>query len=342
MGVFFAEPWMLLTALAIPVLLLLHWTKTPPASLAVPSVGHILDTAPSLALRLRKALPALRVLALLALVLALGRPQYGLEATDIYRDGISIAMVVDISSSMGAKDLADADDDSNRLNVVKDTFRTFVLGDEKGLGGRESDLIGMITFARYADLLSPQTLDHRALLNMLAEVDITALTQEDGTAIGDAILYGVDRLRQSEGASRVMILLTDGSNNAGEADPLDAAVAARALGIKIYTIGAGRKGTAMMPVRNLTGGVEYRETQVFIDEHTLSQIATSTGGQYFRATDKEGLTAIYREIDRLEKAKNLAEHYQAPIELFPLFLITAIAFVLAEVGLANTRLQTVP
>jgi Ca-activated chloride channel homolog len=230
----------------------------------------------------------------------------------------------------------------DRLEAVKATFRAFVEGDSGALAGREGDLVGMIMFARYADIISPLTLDHRAVLELLDQVELVSLAEDDGTAVGDAIVAGVDRLREASGASRVMILLTDGSHNAGEVEPLAAARVASALGIKIYTIGAGSRGIALMPVRARSGGLEYRPAQVFIDEHTLEQVARLTGGHYFRATDADALRAIYAEIDRLETATNVAEHYQRYLEAFPLVLLAALALLALEVVLVSTRLRTVP
>ena len=168
----------------------------------------------------------------------------GASRPRILREGIAIAMVIDTSSSMSAIDLRLDDRPSDRLKVVKATFREFVTGGEAGVDGRGSDAIGMVTFARYADSISPPTLDHEALLGLLDQVGIVELPPEDGTAIGDAIVRAIDMLEQADGASKVMILLTDGSYNAGEVEPLVAAQVAGAYGIKIYTIGAGTQGTA--------------------------------------------------------------------------------------------------
>jgi Ca-activated chloride channel family protein len=337
-----AAPYALLLLLALPLLLVASRRRQQPAGIGYPSVLELARLSRSPLVLLRRGLPLLRALVLALAILALARPQWGVEATKVYREGIAIAMVVDVSSSMAALDMPRGDRQSNRLDAVKATFRAFVEGDRATLAGRDGDLIGMIVFARYADTVSPLTLDHRALLELLDQVELVALADEDGTAVGDAIMAGVDRLRQAAGASRVMILLTDGSHNAGEVEPLAAARVASALGIKIYTIGAGSRGIALMPVRARSGGLEYRPAQVFIDEHTLEQIASLTGGHYFRATDADVLGAIYAEIDRLETATNVAEHYQRYIEAFPLALLAALALLVLEVVLVNTRLRTVP
>ena len=241
-----AEPYLLVLLVLVAGLLYVSLRRHRPAVIAYSAIQDLTALAPSLMTRLRRALPVLRALALIACVVALARPQWGVEATKIYRQGIAIAMVIDTSSSMAALDLQIDDRQTNRLDVVKQTFRAFIKGDEQNLDGREGDLIGMLTFARYADGLSPLTLDHEALLALLEHVKIVPLPEEDGTAIGDAIVLGIERLRQVEGASRVMIVLTDGSNNAGDIDPLQAAQIAKVLGIKIYTIGAGSRGAVLI------------------------------------------------------------------------------------------------
>ena len=316
-------------------------------ALAFPST-QLLQEFASFKSRARKVLPLLRWLALLLCILALTRPQWGIEATKIVREGIAIAMVVDISSSMAAEDLQLDEKKSNRLEVVKHTFKSFVTGDSDNanssadLQGREGDMIGMFTFARYTEALSPLTLDHAAVLDMLEQVKLVPLPEEDGTAIGDAIVMGVEGLRRGGSVSKVMILLTDGTNNAGDTAPLQAAQIAKALGIKIYTIGTGTRGIAMMPARLRGGGFELRPTPVYIDEDSLTDVAELTGGKYYRATDSETLAAIYAEIDRLEKGENVIESYQQYVEMFPPLLFAALALLLLEILLSTTFLRTVP
>jgi Ca-activated chloride channel homolog len=322
----------------------LWWLSRRRASVGVgyPTVDRLAHMRPSWAARLRRALPWLRALVLILITVALARPQWGVEATKLEREGIAIAMVVDISSSMGALDLQLGDEQADRLEVVKATFRDFVKGDGGRLGGRDGDIIGMITFARYADALSPLTLDHEALLRLLDQVELVSLPDEDGTAIGDGMVAGIEQLREAEGVSKVMILLTDGSHNAGNAEPLEAAQIASALGIRIYAIGAGTRGIALMPTRGRDGSVNYAPAQVFIDEFTLERIADMTGGRYFRATDGAALRSIYGEIDRLETARHVAESYQTYVDVFPLVVAVGLALLLLEVLLVNTRLRTVP
>lgn len=336
-----ANPAALLLFLLVPFLLYVNRRRQRPAAIAYPAVQELQTLQPSVMTWLRRALPLLRAVALLLCIVALARPQKGLEATKVYSEGIAIVMVVDISGSMAALDLQLDGQPSNRLQVVKQTFRHFVQGGQDH-GGRDGDLIGMVTFARYADSISPLTLDHDTLLALLDHVDIVSLPEEDGTAIGEAIVLGVERLRHSTAKSRVMILLTDGSNNAGATEPVQAARIAKALGIKIYTIGTGTRGLAPVPMRTRDGQTVLRQMQVFIDEQTLKDIATLTAGKYFRATDSEALEAIYTEIDRLEKTANVAEQYQDYAEYFPLFVLPALALLLFEVVLITTRLRTIP
>lgn len=200
----------------------------------------------------------------------------------------------------------------------------------------------MVTFARYADSISSLTLDHELLLSLLDQIQIITLPEDNGTAIGEAIALGVERLRKRQGTSRVMILLTDGSNNAGVTEPLQAAQIAKAFGIKIYTVGAGSHGIATVAIRLHSGEVMRQEMPVYIDEHTLKAIAALTGGRYFRATDEAALHAIYAEIDQLEKTTTVARHYRRYIDIFPFFLLLALGLLLVEVVLINTRLRTLP
>lgn len=309
------SPLALLGLLLVPLVLFFSRHRQRPAAVAY-SALHDLTTLPrSVMTRLREALPLLRALVLVLCVVALARPQQGLEATRIYGDGIAIVMVVDISSSMSTPDAVLDGQASSRLELVKQTFRDFVRG-------REGDLIGMATFARYADSVCPLTLDYDTLLSLLDQVDIVPQAEEDGTAIGEAIALGVERLQDSQAPSRVMILLTDGTNNAGATPPLQAAQIAKALGVKIYAIGTGN---------------EYA-----IDELALLEIAARTGGRYFHATDDEALHRIYAAIDRLETTATVSEHYRQYAERFAWFLLPALGLLLLEMALVNTRLLSIP
>ena len=336
-----ASPYALVLLLLVPVLLYLRQRHTANVAVRYSSLTDMGDLPVSLAMRLRWVLPVLRTLALVLCILALARPQRGLAVVQVSSAGIAILMVVDISGSMAALDLQVEGRQGSRLDAVKQTFRQFVEGGAY-TRGRAGDLIGMVTFARYPDGICPLTLDHDTLLALLEQVALVTIPEEDGTAIGEAIALGVERLKDSTAKSRVMIVLTDGVNNAGDTSPLQAAEIAKALGIKVYTIGAGTHGTAMIPVRAPNGQMVLRQMQVEMDEHLLTEVATLTGGQYFRATDGATLQAVYAEIDRLEKTTNVTEHYQQYAELFPLLLLPGLGCLVLELLLANTRWRTVP
>ncbi len=336
-----ASPYALLLLLFVPLFLYLCHRQRYSVAVRYSSIADLAALPPSLATRLRRVLPVLRTLALVLCILALARPQRGIEAIKVASEGIAILMVVDISGSMAALDLQVDGRQSSRLEVVKQTFHSFVKGSQN-LTGRDGDLIGMVTFARYPDSLCPLTLDHDTLLALLDQVDIVSVPEEDGTAIGEAMALGVERLKDSMAKSRLMIVLTDGVNNAGETEPLQAAQIARALGIKIYTIGAGTRGVAMIPARAPNGQMVLQRMAVDIDEHMLTEVATRTGGQYFRATDGATLQAIYAEIDRLEKTTHVTEHYQQYAELFPLLLLPGLGCLVLEILLVNTRFRTIP
>lgn len=336
-----ASPYALLLLLCLPVLWWPSRRRARTTAVRYSAVQDLLSLPPSPMQRLRRLLPVLRALALLLCLLALARPQRGLEATKVYSEGIAIVIAVDISGSMAALDLQTEGKQGSRLDAVKHTFRAFVQGGGE-LKGREGDLIGMVTFARYPDSVCPLTLDHDTLLTLLDQTEIVTLPEEDGTAIGEAIALGLERFKDSTAKSRVLLVLTDGVNNAGETEPLQAAQIAKALGVKIYTIGAGSRGVAMVPVRSAQGQTVLQRMQVFIDEPMLTDIATTTGGQYFRAVDGAALQAIYAEINRLEKTTNVVEHYQQYAELFPWFLLPGLGCLVLEIVLVTTRFRKIP
>ncbi|MEM7255235.1 MAG: VWA domain-containing protein [Pseudomonadota bacterium] len=340
----FANPEFFILLAILPVLL--HWWRSNASTRAIghgaltdlrDAIGDVATRSPRV--RWYRCLPWLKMLACALAIIALARPQWGVQATRVDREGIAVAMVVDISSSMGAEDLVLDEQRRNRLAVVKHMFKKFVLGDKETLSGRDGDLVGLVTFARYSDTRSPLTLDHDALIRLVDEVTMVALSEEDGTAIGDGMVMALDNLRRVEGASRVLVVLTDGSNNAGDTTPMQAAAIAKALGIKVYTIGTGTRGMAMMPARKRGGGVELRPTMVFIDDEGLADVAEHTGGQYFRATDAEALEKIYREIDRLEKGQHVSTSYQEYVEIFAPLLIVAMILLLLDAMLRATWLR---
>jgi Ca-activated chloride channel family protein len=296
----FRDPAFLLVGLVAPLVYAL--AARPPASVTYSSLA-LADAAPR-SLRTRfTPLPALLLaLATLALAVALAGPRTGDATSRIEREGIAILMVVDRSGSMQARDFVRGDVSQSRLDVVKQVFRSFVSGEDGG-DGRPDDLIGLVSFARYADSLCPLTLDHGNLLAILGDVEIVTEPGEDGTAVGEGLALAVERLRALDVSSKVAILLTDGVNNAGEIDPLHAADLAAQHGIKVYAIGAGSTGLAPVPVRLPGGRTMLRRAYVEMDEETLRAIASRTGGRYFHAADAEALADVVDEIDRLERSR---------------------------------------
>jgi len=324
----FREPWLLLTALAaIPVFLL---ARRAPGRVQFSSFRILPGQAGSWRTRLAWIPDALVALAAVALAVALAGPRIGEHFSRIEREGIAIMMVLDTSGSMAALDLSTEKRERTRLEAVQDVFEQFVVGGD-GLPGRPDDAIGVVSFARFADTACPLTLDHTNVTAVALGLEIVTARSEDGTAIGDALGLAVERLRKSPARSRIAVLLTDGVNNAGLESPNAAAELARTQNVKVYTIGAGTTGVAPVRVRDPFSGREVlRSMPVEVDEATLKEIAKRTGGEYFRATDAEGLEAVYREIDRLERTKITEERSRQYREYFNLPL--ALGLALASVG----------
>ena len=265
--------------------------------------------------RLLRVLPILRACALFALIVAIARPVIPSELTKTIVEGIAIEMVIDRSDSMRALDFSLNGVRANRLDALKDVASRFVQGGE-GFAGRPNDLVGAITFARNADSVVPLTLDHGVVLEALAQIDFPEDGSEMGTAIGDAIALGVDKLKDAAEhanrservdappriSSKVLLILTDGESNCGDLSPQEAAALALSTDVKIYAIGLGTEGVAPVPVRT-PFGIQMQNVPVSIDEKTLTEISTATGGKYFRATDSESLIKIYETIDALEKSR---------------------------------------
>ena len=275
----------------------------------------------------------LRILTLVFFLAALAGPQKILQETIHHTEGIDIVLAIDCSMSMAAMDFTIGQERYNRLTVVKNVVRDFIQH-------QVNNRIGLIAFAGRAYSVCPLTTDYDWLLTNFERLELGQL--EDGTAIGSAINSSLNRFKNSRAKSKVIILLTDGMNNAGKIDPLTAAQAAKALGIKIYTIGAGSKGYAPFPVQDLFGRTFYQKVKIDIDEDTLKKIAELTGGKYFRATDTDSLRQIYKEIDSLEKTEMEILNYKEYKELFGRFLLTAVAILFLELILSNTILLRIP
>lgn len=344
--------WLLSLLVLIPVLAwwMFHRHRQPAASLSTTEVVEGMNK--TWRVRLVWVPDALRLLAIALMVIALARPQIGNAHTESYTEGIAIQMLIDRSGSMQARDFALEGYMVDRLTAVKEVANQFIHGNDQDLEGRPHDLIGIVSFARYADQNSPLTLDHDYLTRQLNDMTI-AHPQAEGahTAIGDAIGLAAERLdaltqntKDQTGESvegKIIILLTDGENNAGELEPVQAAKVAKALGIRIYTIG----------VASTASHHPFARRQV--DEQTLQEIAQTTGGQYFRASNTQSLHDIYEEIDKLEKTKVQEQRFVDYRELalqpwylgmvtIPPLLLLAFLVLFIELCLRETWLKRVP
>jgi Ca-activated chloride channel family protein len=288
-GISFAHPAFLLLLALLPIWG--WWRRRRVHRLAAIPFSRVatLSAGPRARVGFSRLLPWLRVMALAGFIVAVAEPRTGARAENVSSDGIDIALCVDISSSMLAEDFQP----QNRIEVAKDKVKRFVLG-------RKTDRVGLVAFSGEALTQVPLTTDYPVLLAAIDNLQVGQL--DDGTAIGTAIATAANRLRTAPGRSRVMVVLTDGENNRGAIDPRTAANAAAAFGIRIYTIGVGTEGMAAVPVGRGLFGLRYENRPVKIDEPLLTEIATTTGGRYFRARDGEALQRIYEQIDTLERS----------------------------------------
>ncbi len=325
----FAYPWVLYFLIIVPLMIVWYWFKgkQKQPSITYSSLSIFKNIAFSWRERFRHIPVILRAFAVALLIIALARPQNFSSGENIYTEGIDIAMVLDISGSMLAEDLK-----PNRIEAAKNVIKDFIKG-------RTSDRIGLVIFARDSFTQCPLTVDYSVLLNLLSQVKSGMI--EDGTAIGNAIANGVNRLKDSKSKSKIIILLTDGVNNSGEVDPVFAAQIAKTYGIRIYTIGVGTKGQAPYPVQT-PFGTRYQMIPVEIDESVLNQISNITGGEYFRATNNRTLKDIYDKIDKLEKSKVEITSYRNAKELFYPWLEAGLFLLILEVGLSKSIFRRLP
>lgn len=327
----FADPYFLLLIGIIPFLFFWYFKGQlgkGGGTLRFSHLGLIKEVRKKTAERARHLLFILRMLVLCLIIMAFARPQSGIKGEEILTQGIDIVLAMDISSSMLAEDIK-----PNRVQASLEVAGNFIKN-------RKNDRIAMVIFAGNAFTQCPLTLDYGILINFLEEIEVGMI--EDGTALGMGLATAVNRLRNSEAKSKVIILLTDGRNNRGEIDPITAAQTAQTFDIRIYTIGAGTRGTAMYPVDDPFFGKRYVPMQVDIDDVTLKKIAHMTNGQYFRATDRKSLETIYRDIDEMEKTEIKVREYTQYSELFYVFIGVATFFLLTEIGLAHTRFRKIP
>ncbi len=327
----FAHP-LALIALLVPLLLLyLRWHRRHRHELML----SISDTrlhrrqAGFGRVRLRLLPSLLRLVVLVLLALAMARPQSGTHSREVVSEGVDIVMALDISTSMKGEDFRPR----NRLEEAKAQAAEFILR-------RESDRIGLVAFAGQAFTQCPLTLDHDLLAEFLSQVKMGVV--EDGTAIGSAIATGANRLRESEAESKVMVLLTDGDNNAGNVDPITAAKAAAAMDIKIHTIGVGKEGKVPYPIDDMLFGKRYQYVPTNLDEETLREIARISGGRYYRAQNTEALARIYAEIDKLERTEISSTERVDYQEASTRFLLPVVLLLFAEFLLSRFFLRSLP
>lgn len=328
------SPLLLLLLLAIPAIALIRARRRRPPAVNFPALAALREALPAGRIRFSRLPFALRCVAVALIVLALARPVKGVGRAKVYSEGIDIVLALDLSSSMDARDMTD-DLRVNRLDAVKDVVARFI-------PERRNDRIGIVAFARYAYTLSPLTLDHALLLDIVDRLRIVPRGgEEDGTAIGSAIITSVARLKESKAKSKVVILLTDGMNNFGEVSPESAAGIAKSMKVKIYTIGAGTKGLAPYPV-TVMGRVVVDRVPTDIDEDSLRLIAETTGGQYHRAQDEKALRQIYDRINAMEKVRIEEDRFSEHREFFPFLLIPALLLLVFEAGVRATLLRRLP
>lgn len=325
----FAYPWVLYGLLLLPILFIvrLYLRKRWKPAVSYSRTEMLKGRAKTFR-EIFSGTPVLfRLIGIGCIIVALARPQSFSSGQNVYSEGIDIAIVLDISGSMLAEDFK-----PNRLEAAKALTSEFI-------DNRISDRIGLVIFSREAFTQCPLTVDYPVIKNLMKDVKSGMLS--DGTAIGNALANGVNRLRESKAKSKVLILLTDGVNNAGEVDPGTAAEIAKTYGIRVYTIGIGTMGEAPYPVQTAFG-IQYQMMPVQIDEELLKKISKETDGKYFRATGNKKLQSIYDEIDKLEKTRVEVTSYKSKSEHFFPFLAAGLGFLLLEFLLSMTFFRRIP
>ena len=325
----FANPELLfLLVLIIPaVVWYILKNRTTQAAIRFSATTGVKNAGQSYKYYLRHVLFGFRMLAIALLIVALARPQSTMSWKNVTTRGIDIVMALDISSSMLARDF-----NPNRLEASKNIAVEFI-------SGRPNDRIGLVVFSGESFTQCPLTTDHAVLINLFEDIESGMV--EDGTAIGMGLATAVNRLKDSDAKSKVVILLTDGGNNRGSIAPATAAEIAKTFDVRVYTIGVGSHGTAPYPV-NTPYGIQYRKMKVEIDEAVLQQIASETNGEYFRATNNQKLKNIYAQIDQMEKSRIEVKEYSEKKEEFLLFALVAGILLFLELLLRTTVLRTIP
>ena len=327
----FANPKLLFLLLIIPLLVWRYlWRlRRGQGSLRFGSTLALEGIRPSWTGYFRHFLFGASLLALALAMVALARPQKGTREEEILTEGVDIVLALDASGSMAAEDF----EPRNRFFVAKEVIKKFI-------EGLRHDRVGLVVFAAKAITRCPLTLDYGVLDTVLTNAELGTI--EDGTAIGTALATCLNRLKESEAKSKVIILVTDGVNNRGEIQPVDAAEIAKTLGVKVYTIGVGSTGTARIPINDPVYGKTYARIQVEIDEASLKKIAETTGGLYYRATDRPSLEEIFGDIGRLEKTQIHVKTYTSYSERFFDFLLPALVLVFIGTVVGFTRFMKIP
>ena len=326
----FASPYYLwLLTLLMPMIGYYVWrTLQGGAAIQISSVAGVVRAPRTVRYYLRHLPFALRAAAFALLVVALARPQDVEQNVRTNAEGIDIMLAIDVSGSMLARDFK-----PDRITAAKEVAGSFI-------ADRYGDRIGLVAFAGEAFTQSPLTTDQSTLQTLLARIRSGLI--EDGTAIGNGLATAINRLRESDAKSKVIILLTDGVNNQGQIAPMTAAEIAKAQGIRVYTIGVGTEGMAPYPAIDMFGNLTFVNQKVEIDEKTLTAISDMTGGKYFRATDKDKLKAVYNEINQLEKSKIEVTEHISYHELFLTWVLAALGLLMAEFLLSNLVLKRIP
>ncbi|HTL73180.1 MAG TPA: VWA domain-containing protein [bacterium] len=330
----FAHPWLLLLLLLLPLAAWLKGRRGTSPAFVYSSVKLVAGLGGVQRSRAGAFLAALRWLALAVLIVALAQPRLMKSTTEVKASGVDIVVAFDMSGSMISEDFVVRGQRVNRFNMARAVLGRFI-------DQRPNDRIGLVLFASQAYIATPLTLDHDFLHENLDRLEIGTIDQ-NSTAIGDGLGTAINRLRDLKAKSKIVILMTDGQNNAGKLDPLLAAEAAKSLGVKVYTVGIGLRGEAPMPARDMFGRKVYQMVPVDVDEDTLQKIADMTGGKYYRADNAEKFQQIYDEIDKLEKTEASVKKYTQFDELFPWFIAGGLALLLIELVLGQTIFRRLP
>jgi Ca-activated chloride channel family protein len=328
----FAHSYVLLLLLALPLLAWLKGKLGQPAAFVYSSVELVRPVSSLRRSRAGAILANLRWLALALFIVALAQPRLVRGQSHVKASGIDIVVALDLSGSMRSEDFGP---EQSRIKLAKEVLTKFI-------DNRANDRIGLVAFAKEAFIVSPPTLDHDYLQHQLERLDIGVI-DENATAIGSALMAALNRIKDLKDKSKIVILMTDGENNSGKIPPLTAADAAQALGVKVYTIGIGKQGTAPYPVgKDFTGRTVYRQMPVDVDEETLKKIAAQTNAKYYRADTADTLRRIYEDIDRLERTEVEVKKYQEYDELFGQATLAGLAVFALEMVLAQTVWRKLP